>query len=121
MARAVRVDPFRQFSRLACNLLPKPVIMDDIQWPRSGRTADSLVRAVMLDIWPTPGAVCDYGIDSQEHYEALYYPIKAGEITADQLHDAVYDGKGLTELARNAPSNPHPDIEFAPLLLGLGA
>lgn len=71
-----------------------------------------LVEAVRLDAYPTPGAMVDFGIDSQRHYEALYYPIRAGEITAEALDVALGHGGKLTELARSAASNPHKDIEF---------
>ena len=28
---------------------------------------------LMLDAWPRAGAIVDFGLKSQEHYEALYY------------------------------------------------
>lgn len=62
------------------------------------RTADSLVVAVMLDNWPSPAAVVDFGITDQLHYEALYYPIRNGEITADKLFAVVGNGEGITKL-----------------------
>jgi hypothetical protein len=71
-----------------------------------------LVTALLLDAQPSPAAMVDYGIDSQRHYEALYYPVREGEITGPQLEAAYGDGQKLTALARNAPSNPHKDITF---------
>jgi hypothetical protein len=79
-----------------------------------GRTADSLVHAVMMDMWPATPSIVDYGLVSQAHYEALYYPIRRGEVTADQLHEAAMQGgKALTALAVSLPSNPHKDVVFS--------
>jgi hypothetical protein len=72
-----------------------------------------LIDAIMLDVLPSGAAVLtDFGIDSQQHYEALYYPVRAGEITPMQLEKALGNGPRLTELTRGSPSNPHRDIEF---------
>jgi hypothetical protein len=72
----------------------------------------SLITAMLLDVQPSPAAMVDFGIDSQRHYEALYYPLREGEITGEQLDAAYGDGQKLTALARDAPSNPHKDISF---------
>ena len=72
----------------------------------------NLVESVMLDAWPRNAAIVDFGIDSQKHYEALYYPIRKGEIMPGQLDLALGNGPMLTELTRNAPSNPHREVEF---------
>lgn len=72
-----------------------------------------LVTAIMLDKLPeSPAIVTDFGIESQQHYEALYYPVRAGEITAEQLDEALGNGPKLTELVRRSPSNPHKEITF---------
>jgi hypothetical protein len=54
----------------------------------------------------------DFELKSQEHYEALYYPIREGEITAKQLDAALGKGDALTALARSARNNPHKAIVF---------
>jgi hypothetical protein len=54
----------------------------------------------------------DFGLKSQEHYEALYYPVREGEITAEQLDAALGKGDALTALARSARTNPHKAITF---------
>ena len=72
----------------------------------------NLVESIMLDMWPRAAAICDFGLDSQEHYEALHGPIRAGEVTPEQLDEALGNGKKLTKLARSLPSNPHKDIVF---------
>lgn len=72
----------------------------------------SLIQAIALDVPPTPAAANDFGIASQEHYEALYYPLRNDEITFRQLDDAYGNGPKLTELVSAAPSNPHRAIVF---------
>ena len=82
------------------------------------RTADSLVDAIMMDEWPSLSALVDFGLDraggeAQRRYEAYYYPVRNGEITADMLYEAATSGPSgerLTALVRNAPSNPHKDV-----------
>ena len=61
---------------------------------------------------PSPGVIVDFGIDSEEHYEAIYYPFYKGEVTPEQLDAALGNGKKLTELMRSLPSNPHKNIVF---------
>ena len=71
-----------------------------------------LVNSILLDQWPNNAAAADFGIDSQRHYEALYYPIRNREILPAVLDEALDDGQKLTALTRAAPSNPHKDVEF---------
>jgi hypothetical protein len=75
-------------------------------------TTRNLVEAITLDVWPRDGAIVDFGLKSQEHYEALYYPVREGEISPEALDAALGDGEKLTALARSARSNPHKDIAF---------
>jgi hypothetical protein len=71
-----------------------------------------LIDAIMLDTWPNHTAIVDFGIDSQQHYEALYYPIREGEILPQALDEALGHGEKLTVLTREAASNPHKEIAF---------
>lgn len=72
-----------------------------------------LYDAMILDVWPEGAAVVvDFGLESQAHYEALHGPVRAGEVTAEQLDRALGSGPLLTTLVRAAPSNPHRDIVF---------
>jgi hypothetical protein len=71
-----------------------------------------LVTDVLFDQPPSFAAAVDFGIDSQRHYEALYFPIRNREITPLALDAALGDGAKLTEIVRAAPSNPHKDIAF---------
>lgn len=72
----------------------------------------NLIESVMLDSWPDHAAIVDFGIDSQEHYEALYYPFWEGDISAEQLDEARGNGEKLIELVFKAPNNPHRFITF---------
>lgn len=75
-------------------------------------TTLNLVESIWLDVWPRAGAIVDFGLNSQAHYEALYYPVREGEITPEALDAALGKGEKLTALARAAPSNPHREITF---------
>jgi hypothetical protein len=72
----------------------------------------SLILAIILDMPPTPAAATDFGIKSQEHYEAIYYPFRHGEISAAQLDAAYGNGPKLTTLVNAASRNPHTGITF---------
>jgi hypothetical protein len=78
------------------------------------RTADSLVYAMKYcDGWPSGPACVDFGLVSQLHYEALYYPIRRGEVTADKLQETMLQGgAALTALVKSLPSNPHKHVVF---------
>ncbi len=76
-------------------------------------TTRDLIVSIWLDAWPRAGAIVDFGLDSQEHYEALYYGVREGEITPEALDAALGNGSMLTALARSSPSNPHRDIAFS--------
>lgn len=73
----------------------------------------NLIESVMLDSWPDHAVIVDFGIDSQEHYNALYYPIREREISPKQLDEALGNGEKLTQLVRDAASNPHRDVSFS--------
>jgi hypothetical protein len=75
-------------------------------------TTRNLVNAVVLDVWPSHPAIVDFGLDTQEHLEALYYPLRHGDITPEQVDAALGDGKRLTELVNATPHNPHKGIGF---------
>src|SRR5260221_8683197 len=75
-------------------------------------TTRHLVSSILLDAWPNDAAAVDFGIDTQKHYEALYFPVREGEITPVTLDAALGDGQKLTALVRAAASNPHKDVEF---------
>ena len=72
----------------------------------------NLIESILLDAWPGNAAVVDFGIDSQKHYEALYYPVREGEISPTVLDAALGHGQKLTAMTLEAVSNPHKDVEF---------
>jgi len=74
---------------------------------KAGHTADDLFNSVMMDMWPGHPAVVDFGIESQKHYEALYDPIRKGEIKLSDLRRVVGDGQEITNLVNRYPSNRH--------------
>lgn len=63
----------------------------------TGRTADSLVDALLLDIWPHAGAITDYGLN-QQNYKAYQQAVRHGKINANQLHAIVGDGPRLSKV-----------------------
>lgn len=80
---------------------------------------EKLYHAIMLDSWPDGMAtLVEFGLDGwkgtnrQHCYEALYYPIRNGEISIEQLDGALGSGTKLTNLVSNCPSNPHKNIIF---------
>jgi hypothetical protein len=73
---------------------------------------DDLMRAIVLDVSPHKATREMFGIRTQEHLEAIYEPVRHGEITRQQLHDAVGDGANLTAMVNAARTNPHLGIEF---------
>jgi hypothetical protein len=75
-------------------------------------TTRNLVESIMLDGRPRVGAIVDFGLDSQRHYEALYHAIRNGEVAPLVLDAAMGHGAKLTLLVRELPSNPHKDIQF---------
>lgn len=72
----------------------------------------SLVFSIFLDNWPPPAACVDFGIDSQRHYEALYYPVRDEEISEVELDKVLGNGPEITKLVQSCESNPHKDIVF---------
>jgi hypothetical protein len=74
-----------------------------------------LITSVLLDQWPNNSCAAAFGVHSHQHYESLYFPIRNQELTPKQLDAAIGDGLALTALVRDAPSNPHKEIEFQTL------
>ena len=65
---------------------------------RYTRTADRLVDALLLDIWPnTAGVQVDFGLN-EDNYAAYQRAVKRNGVTADQLHAACGSGKKLSAL-----------------------
>ncbi len=76
-------------------------------------TAQRTYEALMFDLWPdSPAAISDFWLTDQKHYEALYYPVRAAEITVEDLDRVLGDAEAITELVNAMPSNPHKGIVF---------
>ena len=63
-------------------------------------TTRNLVEAIWADEWPRNGALVDFGLKTQAHYEAIYYGVRERQITPGQLDAALGKGEALTALAR---------------------
>ena len=72
----------------------------------------NLIAAILLDTYPNVAALTDFGIRTQEHYEAIYYPVRECQITPEQLEAVLGNGPKITALVRAAEANPHKEIEF---------
>lgn len=82
------------------------------QRPLSDLTmAKALVDSLVLDGWPNPAAVVDFGIDSTEHLGALQFAVRAG-VTAYDLDRVMGDGAAITRLTRSVPDQPYHDTTF---------
>lgn len=71
-----------------------------------------LVAAILEDGCPSREAMLAFGIETEWHFEALFYPFWEGDFFAEQLDEARGDGEKLTELVFKAPNNPHRFITF---------
>lgn len=74
------------------------------------KVAQDMFDAAVLDIWPSPAAICDFGIDSTEHLGALQHAIKHDGVTEQQLDEALGNGPKLTALIRE--DNPYYGVQF---------
>jgi len=69
-----------------------------------------LYQALVLDTWPSPATVVDFGIESDRHYAALQHAVIQHDVTVEELDDAACDGPALTALIR--PGNPFHGLTF---------
>lgn len=74
--------------------------------------AEALLDCLVLDVWPSPAAVVDFGIDSTDHLGALQHAVCVG-VTAYDLDRVLGDGRAITCLTRSVPGQPYPEIKFA--------
>jgi len=70
-----------------------------------------LVDCLMLDQWPSPATIIDWGIDSAHHLGALQHAVVVG-ITAYDLDRVLGDGPAITALTRGVPWQPYRDVVF---------
>ena len=64
-------------------------------------TACSLFEAIWLDIPANLPASTDFGIETQEHYNAIYYAVRNGDLSLERLDAALGDGKKITALVNS--------------------
>jgi hypothetical protein len=67
-------------------------------------------NAILMDEWPSPAGVLDFGIASADHLGALQYEIRTGRVTLEQLDDALGWGPALTNLIGD--DNPYRGVQF---------
>lgn len=73
--------------------------------------AEEVYRCLVLDVWPGPAAVVDFGLATDEHYGALQDAVLNHGVMPEQLDDAMGDGAALTALIR--PGSPYHGIRFS--------
>ena len=66
--------------------------------------------AILMDSWPSPAGVLDFGIDSPEHLGALQHEFRTGRVTLEQFDDALGWGPALNKLI--GEDNPYRDVTF---------
>jgi hypothetical protein len=69
-----------------------------------------LYHALVLDTWPSPAAVVDFGIESGRHYAALQHAVIHLDLTVEELDDAACNGPALTALIR--AESPYHGLTF---------
>lgn len=75
------------------------------------KTADEVYYCLLLDVWPGPAAVADFGLTSDAHYGALQYAIRENDVGPRELDDALGNGARLTALITN--DNPYHGVKFS--------
>jgi hypothetical protein len=70
----------------------------------------NVYECLLLDVWPTPSGVIDFGIESEDHYGALQHAVCVDDVTPEELDRALGNGAALTALIR--PDNPYHGVEF---------
>ncbi len=63
--------------------------------------------SLMMDEYPRPAAIVDFGLDTPNHLGALQHAIRSGA-TVEELDAALGDGEKLTALVERFPNNPYP-------------
>jgi len=71
---------------------------------------EALCRALALDTWPSNAACIDFGIRTEQHLGALQYALVNGEVSPEQLDEAL--GKGESLQALISPRNPYRNVAF---------
>lgn len=75
------------------------------------QTAEEVYQCLMLDVWPGPTAVTDFGLKTDAHYGALQYAIRENGVGPRELDDALGSGYRLTALIKK--DNPYHGVRFS--------
>lgn len=73
--------------------------------------ASRLVESLVLDEWPSPATITDYGIESARHLGALQAAVDSG-CTAYDFDRVIGDGPAITDLVRCVPEQPYGPLTF---------
>lgn len=79
---------------------------------------ENVFWSLILDVWPSPAGIQDFGLESSRHYAALQYAVRDDGVTREELDLALGDGKAITALIR--PRNPYRGVRFETAWDGLG-
>ena len=67
-------------------------------------------EALILDIWPSPAGIVDFGLESPAHLGALQHAIRYDDVTIEQLDAALGNGEALQALV--SKTNPYRNARF---------
>jgi hypothetical protein len=79
---------------------------------------ENVFWSLILDVWPNPAGIQDFGLRSDRHYAALQYAVQSDGVTPEELDRALGDGEAITALIR--PGNPYCGVTFQTAWDGLG-
>ena len=79
---------------------------------------ENVFWSLILDVWPNPAGIQDFGLESDRHYAALQYAVRDDGVTREELDRALGDGEAITALIR--PGNPYRGVRFQTAWDGLG-
>jgi hypothetical protein len=71
---------------------------------------ENVFWSLILDVWPNPAGIQDFGLRSNHHYAALQYAVRDDGVTREELDRALGDGEAITALIR--PGNPYRGVTF---------
>ena len=76
------------------------------------QVTDNVYSSLILDLWPDPAGVCDFGIVDQEHYGALQWLVKHEGVTEEEFDSVIGDGTAINSLIAKHPGNPYGHVRF---------
>ncbi len=71
---------------------------------------EAVYQALLLDVWPSPAGVQDFGLATADHLGALQWAVKEDGVTREQLDEALGNGPALQALI--SPTNPYRNVVF---------